>query len=361
MNKSLRTDQLQFLRFCAFLLIFLFHMVDFQFSWMPGGNGAACAVSFFIILSGAITGIKSYGKEIKLSIKSIVRYMWGKIKKVYPLFFVANICAVMYSDIPGKIAEHSFLQLKELVMYLVRNLLLIQSWFPSNYFSYFGSGWFLSTIMFLNLISIPITHVFSRVEKKKNPKIMFSLIFVVTVIIDFIYCYLTRNTNIEFTQYILPLSRIGEYVCGISIGYLARIQNNKIKDDIKTTVVYTIFEAVSIMLCISMMYVPYVSWTYRIIHWLLQNSLLIYVFSIGKGLLSKLFRLSFLRYLGDLSFECFVAQSIITELYIRCSYSHNFCILDKTFSLVFCLLLILLVSSLISKVTIKTKKDKYIV
>ena len=53
-----RADQLQFFRFCAFLLICAHHMGRCQLSWFPHGNGAANAVEFFIVLSGAVHLIK---------------------------------------------------------------------------------------------------------------------------------------------------------------------------------------------------------------------------------------------------------------------------------------------------------------
>ena len=76
-----RANQLQFLRFIAFLLICMVHTESYQPSWGPGGNGAINAVAFFIILSGAVSGYSSYNKDIECSFKGILLYMWKKIKK----------------------------------------------------------------------------------------------------------------------------------------------------------------------------------------------------------------------------------------------------------------------------------------
>ena len=51
------------------------------------------------------------------------------------------------------------------------------------------------------------------------------------------------------------------------------------------------------------------------VRWLLPNIFVLLVFAFGGGLFSGLFRLKWLKRLGDLSFECFLTHKMIITLY----------------------------------------------
>ena len=347
------SNQLQFLRFLAFVLICIFHTGNYQFSWLPDRNGAANAVEFFILLSGVVSGISSYDKEIHCSINNVFAYIKKKIVKVYPLYFVTTIFTVTYSSIPSMIAYHDFDGTKDQLCQLVKNLLLIQSWFPTNYFSYNAVGWFLSTIMFLYFINVPLRAIATKIRNSKNSEWVFVIIVAVSYLLIWLYCYLTRNTNMEYTQYVLPVSRVGEYICGMALGYLICSLKKKIIVNRWVTVFFTALEAIAIGLWIYGMYIPMASWHFRITHWLAANIFMITIFSVGKGAFSSLFRLSVLRYLGDISFECFLIHQIVIHLYRTMSGLDVISKLGNLFSMSFCLLLTIMVASLISDCKIK--------
>lgn len=354
MNKiTNETSQLQFLRFLAFMLICIFHTGNYQFSWFPQGNGAANAVEFFILLSGVASGISSYDKEIYCTISNILSYIKKKIVKVYPLYFVTTIFTITYTSIPSMIAYHDFTGGKEQIFQLTKNLLLLQSWFPTGYFSYNGVGWFLSTIMFLYVINIPLRAVATKIRNLKKSVLIFCVVSVVSYLLVWLYCYLTRNTNMEYTQYVLPVSRVGEYICGMSLGYLLCSLKKKINNRIWITVFFTVVEVIAIGLWIYGMYIPMAVWHFRITHWITTNIILIMTFSVGKGALSSLFRLNFLRYLGDISFECFLIHQIMINLYRTMSGLDAVSRLGNLFSMLFCLIFTVMVASLISNCKIK--------
>lgn len=356
------SSQLQFLRFLAFMLIFFFHTGDYQLAWFPKENGAANAVEFFILLSGVVSGISSFDKEIKCKARDIVSYMKKKIIKVYPLYFVTTLFTVTYTTIPSIIAYHDFYTFEQIkillgqIGQLIKNLLLIQSWFPSNYFSYNGVGWFLSTIMFLYLVNIPLRALATKIKKTKKPEIIFAIVFVSAYVFIWIYCYFTRNTNMEFTQYVFPVSKVPEYICGMALGYLICYIKRRIVAKSSTTVIFTVLEILSLGLWIYNMYTPMEGWHYRITHWVTMNIFLIFVFSIGQGVISSLFRLSILRYLGDISFECFLLHQIVIHLYKTLSGIEAVSVLGNVFSMSFCLMFTVLVASIISGCKIKKRK-----
>lgn len=347
-QKSKRADQLQFIRFCAFLLIFLWHANNFAFAFLPGANGAANGTEFFVLLSGFVSGYSSYNQDISCTLKGIMVYMWKKLKKVYPLYFITTVFTISYSAIPSLVANHLFEGLKSHIIQLVKSLLLVQSWFPTNYFSYNGVGWFLSTIMFLYLLNIPMRACATRIKKMKKAEFVFGIVFVVSFILTFMYCYLMRNTNMEYTEYVLPISRMGEYVCGMSLGYFVVSVRNRICDSITITILFTFFELGSLVLWIYGMYMPVVEWQNRIVHWMIPNCILISVFGMGKGVVSKLFSIKPLRYLGDISFECFLLHQIILFLFTSFSGVVGISKLGNLFSIVFCLMITVLCAALIS-------------
>lgn len=359
MNKTINdSKQLQFLRFLAFLLIFIYHTGDYQFAWFPQENGAANAVEFFILLSGVVSGISSFDKDIKCSAKDIVSYMKKKIVKVYPLYFITTVFTITYTTIPAMIAYHDFSAIKVFlgqVLQLIKNLLLIQSWFPTNYFSYNGVGWFLSTIMFLYIINIPLRALATRIRKFQKPEMIFTFVFVGAYLLTWIYCYLTRNTNMEYTQYVLPASRVWEYMCGMALGYLICYIKRKIVCNNWVTVLFSVLEILALGLWIYNMYTPVQGWRFRITHWITMNIFLILVFSIGQGVVSSLFRLKIFRYLGDISFECFLLHQIVIYLYRTFSGVGAVSVLGNVFSISFCLIFIVMVASFISDCS-KNKK-----
>ena len=83
-----RADQLQFLRFIAFVLIFNWHMDWFAPQFFPRDLGGACAVEFFFLLSGFGSAYSSYNRDVIFSWRGLFDYLKKKLKKAYPLYFV---------------------------------------------------------------------------------------------------------------------------------------------------------------------------------------------------------------------------------------------------------------------------------
>jgi len=353
-----RLEQFQFLRFIAFCLVFALHIGEYQLPWFPGGYGAACSVSFFFILSGFLSGWTSYDKKVRCSMKEIGKYLWKKIRKLYPLYFFTTLFALMYTGFPVLIARHEFSAATPIFMSLVRSLLLLQSWFPQGFFDFNGVGWFVSTIFFLYALNVPLRFWMGKIRENKNPTVLYLIIFFLSAGISVLYCYLTRNTNTEYTQYVFPPARVWEYVCGMTLGCMIRHVNRREKWNATSTVVFSAAEIAAFIFWFVSMYLPMEGWQFRIVHWLIPNFLLIGVFSFGRGLLSKLFRLRFLRYLGDISFECFLLHLLVIRSFNLNSGYGAISTLGNLFEMSYCLILTILLSALISKVKYDQNKAK---
>ena len=332
-----RAEQLQFLRFLAFMLIFLWHSDIWVFIDAPRGNGAAEAVSFFFMLSGLVAGYSAFGREITLGIKHIGVYIWKKLLKFYPLYFVTTVFTVMYSGIPLMIANHNFVSIKEPIIQLFKNLFLIQSWFPTNYFSYNGVGWFLSSILFLYLLNIPAIFVLNLIYNRKRKYIYFFLLITLLISITITYCYCLQETNMEFWTYIFPPARMGEYFSSMIVGFVIRSILPKMTDSQIQKIIFTCLEIMAIGVSIYVLYIPVISWQFRIVHWFLPNLYLLSIFAIGKGYISQIFKNKNLIILGNISFECFLIHQLIIRIYAEMSGVGNFSKLGNVFSIVFCL------------------------
>ena len=356
---SERANQLQFLRFISFLLIFLWHSEGYRIKYMPpGGNGAVCAVSFFFILSGFVTAYSSYNKKTELTLNNILRELWKKLKKFYPLYLIIIIISVLYSSIPLNIASYRFDLLIVNGKQLLKNLLLIQSWFPQGYFSYVGSAWFLSTIMFLYIFNIPFRSLLNKIKESRYKWFLYFLTFILAISYSAIYSYFIRNLKTEFWGYVFPPARLGEYFSGMTLGYMImQLKNNfldkKIHSSKKVIFLFTILELVILILWIKNIYTIQSSWAFRIVAWVPFNIIMVLIFGIGMGLFSKFFQNHYLKLLGDISFECFLIHQIILHIYYEMSGVRSVSILGNVFSILYCLILTIMAALLIHKFTLK--------
>ena len=344
------TIQLQFLRFCAFLLVFLYHSTLQPADWMPGAGGAGCAVSLFFILSGAVAGISSFDREIQFSVRSIVGLIIKKLKKIYPLYFVTVLLTISRTCIPTCVSNHDLVTPASDLMQLLRSLLLIQSWHSTDYYSFNGVGWFLSTLFFLYLFQLPLLACCSKIKKHKNSSVFFSAIIVIVFLLNLLYGFLLRNTNTEYWLYIFPPSRMGEYVIGICLSYLAIPVKRQLSECHNCRLLLSAAELLSLVLWVFSMYMPIPEWQAKTIHWIVPNSILLIVFILGKGVLTDIFRFKPLVILGNISFECYLLhQIVIHDYFINSGVGLiHLSRIGNAFNILLCLLITILLAFLIS-------------
>ena len=103
---------------------------------------------------------------------------------------------------------------------LVRNLLLVQSWSAEGALSYNVVGWFLSTLMFLSVFSLPVMFLLNKINRRPKGWLLLSGALAGTLFLTAVYCYLTKNLDMGYWQYIFPPARMGEYLGGMLLGML---------------------------------------------------------------------------------------------------------------------------------------------
>lgn len=312
-----REEQLQFLRFLAFLNIFIAHAERWKFFPYSASHCANAAVSFFFMLSGMVTAFSLAGRDVTLSADAEIRFLWKKVKKVYPLYLVTTLLTVIFSDIPLRLIACDYAAVRPLLIQLGKNLLLLQSWFPENAHSFNSVGWFLSALMFLYACSLPAAWLLNRLAGGKRWYLTLPAAFVGVSFLVVAYCYLTQK-DMSYWHYQFPPARLGEYLMGMIIGYLVVTLKPRKPEGTVWRWLFTAAEVFVIVfwyLCLSR---PGNYWRNHNVSWLAPNTLLLTVFAVGGGWVSELFRRRPLTYLGDISFECYlVHQIIITRLAVN--------------------------------------------
>ena len=306
-----RQNQLQFLRFLAFLNIFISHCESWVFFPYRTSHCAHAAVSFFFMLSGLVTGYSLMRKDLThLSWKAEGAYVGKKLSRIYPLYLVTTLIAVIFSGLPINAMAGDWGAFRQEGGQLLRNLLLIQSWFPEGAHSFNSVGWFLSALMFSYVCALPIGRILNRLTKSRHPVFALCAAFGGTAFCVILYCH-TVQENMTYWQYQHPLARLGEFSLGMILGYLTTLVREKICGTGWRRWLLTGAEIFALGFWYACLSRPGNYWCNRIVAWMAPNALLLTVFSLGGGWVSELFRRKVPVYLGDISFECYLVHQMI--------------------------------------------------
>lgn len=155
-------------------------------------------VSFFFILSGFIL---AYNYEHKFAEKKITKkeFFIARLAKIYPMHFVTMLAALILSsfiDGSGK--------------YVAQNVLLIQSFFPSEkiFFSLNAPSWSISDEMFFYLL-----FPFILLLRQKTKLAIFAVLFIIILIMN---GFLSEEQK-HYWLYISPLIRFSDFLLGMML------------------------------------------------------------------------------------------------------------------------------------------------
>lgn len=301
MNKSI-----QAFRGVAFLFVFMIHAWGF-FAYQYWGKaypkelviGTQMAVSFFIILSGFLFGLKNIEDGSR---STLWRNGWKRIKRFYPIYFLTFL-VMFIVPIRQFFLEGASFDLMYWCRHAIYTVFMIQSWIPVGYYSFNGVGWFLSTIVALTVISTPLFMILNRIERNSGK--MFILILIGGTAINLVWSGLIHfcfcGVYDEFLIYIFPLARVSEYTCGMALGLHLKTKRLLIytKGEILALFVFLF----SFMVVIWMKVPDYLT---RSTVWVLPSSFLLYIFWNSDGWVTKMLSKSILYYLGNISYEAFL-------------------------------------------------------
>lgn len=129
----------QALRFVFVMLVVMSHIIGRSFDF-----GGECGVSFFFMLSGFVLSY-AYGEKVQARTFGHRWFILKQLSKFYPLHVLLFIIMIILDARLGYFFSWDK---------MVANLLLIQSWVPSDDFYFVGNGlsWFLSDLMFFYIV-----------------------------------------------------------------------------------------------------------------------------------------------------------------------------------------------------------------
>ncbi len=321
---------LQGLRAVAFINIFLLHMSTWGVRYII--SSATWAVSFFFILSGFLYGCREKNEPKIESWKPDLKKTFHRINKLYPLYVVSLLMLIPISGLAQSVISQDWIQVKYILFgWYLKDILLVQSWIPVDYYCLNGAAWYLSTLVFLLLCLNPILYFYKRGGVKRLKLSVYAA--PVVTLLWTLACALAR-CNLQFWAYIFPPFRLIEFMAGIALGML---HQNKRSDDgtLREVIICGI-----IFGCMVFIRLTHIEVLDRDVLWILPNIALIEIFSQENGKISKLLQSRFFQFAGAISGECFIMhQSIIRYMdYYLSGMSGsiliNLCVLIVTFWLV---------------------------
>jgi len=314
------------LRFLAIMLIVVHHLrEEFIPRLLTNENFGMMGVTFFLMLSGFVINLR-YGRITRM--QEALFFLWNRIVRIYPLHILTlGICVFIFSrrGIPIHFPT------------AIINGMLLQSFFPfkSIYFSFNALSWILSTLFFFYLVftlAKLIPRLFPFIILLSLASLLLSVYFIETN---------PRGEVLWFRLwllYIFPLNRLVTIFLGMSVSIVFIIKRHQLTSRLGV-VSATALEAMALVLMID-----FIAWEglTRFVHnailsftgsplwsidFLNKNyisgplpvAMMICIFALEKGLVSRILQARIFIILGEMSFSIFITHQIIKN-YLLSSY-----------------------------------------
>ena len=319
-NQKERFGAVQALRFICFFFVFGVH------AGIPYVGTAAWTLSVFFMLSGFMMVYSYVDRGLNCSFKDNFKFMTKRVGKLYPLHIAMAIVMVgellFFQNAPID-AQHYALYFLVIVPV---NLLLLQAWVPllnGFVFSLNGPTWYLSASM-LSFFIFPWE---LKIIKKLGSIKKLLIVSGVLMVLGYAVTYIAGvNMNFEGDVFIwltqhFPIMRAVEFFIGAVAGYIYVENSDKIKAAASklSCGVWTVIEILVIVLVVfSDIYAIWANnYTWgkalvfcRTVVPVITSLIVIYVFVLNRGMITKLLDNKVLRYLGDISMYLYMFHYI---------------------------------------------------
>lgn len=102
-------------------------------------------------------------KDAIESWKPDLKKTFHRINKLYPLYVVSLLMLIPISGLAQSVISQDWIQVKYILFgWYLKDILLVQSWIPVDYYCLNGAAWYLSTLVFLLLCLNPILYFYKR-------------------------------------------------------------------------------------------------------------------------------------------------------------------------------------------------------
>src|SRR3954471_18652653 len=201
-----RLDALTGLRFWFAFLVVLHHSLQHWFGprVYPVADFGYIGVDFFFVLSGFVL-TWSWRPDVPAR-----RFWWNRVARIWPLHLTTLLLAVVFVadqiNHPGALGT-------------VANLLLLQAWVPSDkvYFGYNAVAWSLSCEVFFYLAFPWLVKAIAVMSTQRRRALIGAVIGLLLLYPGVFSLTIAPHdfSGWEWTTYVAPLWRLGEFVVGI--------------------------------------------------------------------------------------------------------------------------------------------------
>jgi len=323
-KKSRTLDALTGLRFLAAFVVLICHTVNA--SWRGQfqlAHYSANAVAFFFVLSGFILTYVYHDRLTKQNVFSFYRARWARIWPLHVACIVLAFIAWYWTANPAKLST--------VLLRLGSSLTLTQSWLPirgwANWFN--GPSWSVSTELGFYVV-FPFLLWMGR---KRFWPVLLLVTVVSAVTLWIVQFYVLPNTNIVTTRYLLyvnPVCRVFDFTIGMMFGkiFLAIGRNNSNETTSPSRLEFlreTILEVASIATVAVSLYLVakqgpisglFGDGTNVMQLWLergagssLSFGVLLLVFGLSRGVVSRDLSSATATYLGEISYALYLVQN----------------------------------------------------
>lgn len=309
-----KMDSIQSLRAIAFIGILSYHS-----GLLPLG---AWGVSVFIVLSGFIMTYSYYSRELEHSIAFNFMFALGKIKKLYPLHVTMMLAVVLLTLLKNNFI-FTMAKVIQTIKEIVLSVFLLQAWIPNSKYYYLlnGVAWYLCVCVILYFV---FPWILDWLKGRENIY-LFKLgirVYIISILIAIAtsFCDVPLAFSDDFSKwvtYICPAFRVSDFFIGCCIGCI--FTNNEIK---LTKIKASLFESivfVYIFVCVVFFFNQMLegtnSWLIYSILFTPSSLILVLLFAIKQGVITKILTNKLLVYIGNISSYGFLIHQVVIKYF----------------------------------------------
>ena len=341
------------LRFIAVMLIVVHHLrQEFIPRLLTNENFGVLGVTFFLMLSGFVINLR-YGRMTRL--QEALFFLWNRIVRIYPLHLLTfTICVLIYlrRGIPIHLPT------------AIINGLLLQSFFPLKniYFSFNALSWILSTLFFFYLM-----FALARVIPRLFPFII--LLSLASLLLSVYFIETNPRGEVLWFRlwllYIFPLNRLVTVFIGMAASRVFIINQSRLTSRLGLASA-TALEAMALLLMIDFIawggltgfvhnaFLSFTGSPLWSIDFLNKNYIsgplpvfmLLSIFALEKGLVSRILQARIFILLGEMSFSIFITHQIIINYFLSSYKAYLFSALGQPMTVILATVFIIGVSLL---------------
>lgn len=283
--------------------IFAICIVCYHFAMHAFDQMTYAGVTFFFMLSGYLTAYRHS------EITSVKQFYWRRLKRIFPLHWIALV-AMIVVDLA---LMHKFHYGWDLPLHV----LLLQAWVPSEavFYNYSIHSWFLSALLFCVLVTPLLLKFFNRV----GTKVAYSVVIAACVVVAILNLF--ANDQWHSYLYVCPATRLVDYALGMILGATLRERIMPVNVSTARATVNEIVPLAVLALFVALHASGSVvaeRLEISVLWWLPVSMLLVMstIFNTHEGWVGKLFTIKPLLWLGGLSFEIYILQKLVNNLFV---------------------------------------------